>query len=170
MSHKVAAEVMTYVYKISEIRSLTTLPLHWSATVGQRWSSAQLWCHTSQPQHRPYGRIVWWCFDTCRRSRKTVVTGNKQMPEMTFYIYSLKHKNLILRWIYLFEQFVADSCIMTLNNKHNKVESLNFGNFLEIQLDEGPLFHAAGPHLSCPAVSHICSATWLLSTDNVFTL
>lgn len=25
-------------------------------------------------------------------------------------------------------------------------------------------------HLSCPAVSHICSATWLLSTDIVFTL
>lgn len=28
----------------------------------------------------------------------------------------------------------------------------------------------SSPHLSCPAVSHICSATWLLSTVIVFTL
>jgi len=56
------------IERIKKVKPL--VPLHSSATAWQLWSSARLWCHTSQPHRQPSERIVWWCCDTCRRGRR----------------------------------------------------------------------------------------------------
>lgn len=75
--------------------TVTVLPLHLSAIVWRLWSSAALWCHTSQQHRRPCERIAWWCFDTCRRWRRRKKTKRSSV------VCSLALQKSENSWLYL---------------------------------------------------------------------